>query len=75
MPVQPSGLTAAWSAAGRNAGDGTIAVELLEQVLPSVQGNITEAAERLQEWLAGTVITPRFRTPLEKRFTSTCIRS
>ena len=50
--------------------DGTIAVELLEQVLPSVQGNITEAAERLQEWLAGTVITPRFRTPLEKRLTS-----
>ena len=50
--------------------DGTIAVELLEQVLPCVQGNITEAAERLQEWLAGTVITPRFRTPLEKRLTS-----
>ena len=55
--------------------DGTIAVELLEQVLPSVQGNITaEPPSACMEWLAGTVITPRFRTPLEKRLTSTCIR-
>ena len=51
--------------------DGTIAVELLESVLPSVQGNIEKEALRLQEWLSGTVITPRFRTPLEKRLTST----
>ncbi len=51
--------------------DGTIAVELLEPLLSSVQGKISaEAAERLQEWLAGTVITSRFRTPLEKRLTS-----
>ena len=51
--------------------DGTIAVELLESVLPSVQGMIAAEAERLRRWLAGTVITPRFRTPLEKRLTST----
>ncbi|MCY4373296.1 MAG: winged helix DNA-binding domain-containing protein [Spirochaetaceae bacterium] len=51
--------------------DGTIAVELLESVLPSIQGTIAAEAERLRVWLAGTVITPRFRTPLEKRLTST----
>ncbi len=51
--------------------DGTIAVELLESVLPSIQGMIATEAERLRTWLAGTVITPRFRTPLERRLTST----
>ena len=51
--------------------DGTIAVELLDSVLPSVQGMVAAEAERLRAWLAGTVITPRFRTPLEKRLTST----
>ena len=50
--------------------DGTIAVELLEPVLPSVQGKIAAEADHLRAWLAGTVITPRFRTPLEKRLTS-----
>jgi hypothetical protein len=51
--------------------DGTIAVELLEPVLSSVQGKISAEADRLHAWLAGTVITPRIRTPLERRLTST----
>ena len=51
--------------------DGTIAVELPNPVPQNIQGMISSEAERLRAWLADTVITPRFRTPLEKRLTST----
>jgi hypothetical protein len=45
-------------------------VELLEPVAASAGDRITAEAARLEEWLAGTVVTPRFRTPLERRLAS-----
>ena len=51
--------------------DGRVAVELLEAVRPETQDRIAAQAERLSAWLAGTVVVPRFRTPLEKRLAST----
>ena len=51
--------------------DGRVVVELLEAVPPAARDRIEEEAERLRRWLAGTVIVPRFRTPLERRLTST----
>ena len=50
--------------------DGRVAVELLEPVAASASDRITAEAARLEEWLAGTVVTPRFRTPLERRLAS-----
>ena len=50
--------------------DGTVAVELLEPVDAAVRERIDVEAARLGEWLGGTVVTPRFRTPLEKRLAS-----
>ena len=50
--------------------DGRIVVELLEPVAASAGDRITAEAARLEEWLAGTVVTPRFRTPLERRLAS-----
>ena len=50
--------------------DGEVVIELLEPVAPDVQKKIHGEAERMHAWLAGTVITPRFRTPLEKRLTA-----
>lgn len=51
--------------------DGRVVVELLEAVPPAARDRIEAEAERLRRWLAGTVIVPRFRTPLERRLTST----
>jgi hypothetical protein len=50
--------------------DGRVVVKLLEPVTPPVRDRIDAEAARLQEWLAGTVAKPRFRTPLERRLTS-----
>ena len=50
--------------------DGTVAVELLEPVDAAMRERIDAEAANLSEWLDGTVVTPRFRTPLEKRLAS-----
>ena len=50
--------------------DGKVALQLLEPVAASGRDRIAGEATRLEEWLAGTVVTPRFRTPLERRLAS-----
>ena len=47
--------------------DGSVAVELLEGLTPEARARVSGEAERTQAWLGGTVVTPRFRTPLERR--------
>lgn len=47
--------------------DGEVAVELLEDVGAEHLGRLEAEAERLQAWLGEVRITPRFRTPLDKR--------
>lgn len=47
--------------------DGEVAVELLEKVGRSSAAMIDAKAAELTGWLDGVVVTPRFRTPLEKR--------
>ena len=47
--------------------DGRVAVELLEPVTPADRDRVAAAAAELEEWLSGTVVTPRFHTPLERR--------
>ena len=47
--------------------DGSVTVELLEGLPPEARARVAAEAERTQAWLAGTVVTPRFRTPLERR--------
>ena len=49
------------------APDGTIRTELLEAVDNPSRDAIDREAHRLEEWFGETRITPRFRTPLEKR--------
>jgi hypothetical protein len=48
-------------------GDGEIRVELLEPVAAKISAMVDEEAGRLREWFGDSRITPRFRTPLEKR--------
>ena len=50
--------------------EGGVVTELLEPVAASDRERIAAEAERLRRWLAGTVVTPRFRTPLERRLAS-----
>lgn len=50
--------------------DGSITVRLLDQVDPAGRHLIDTEAERLARWLDGTVVTPRFRTPLERQLTA-----
>jgi len=50
--------------------DGRVVWELLEKGLSGRQEQIEEKAEELQVWLSGHVVTPRFRTPLEKELAS-----
>ncbi|MGK5628963.1 winged helix DNA-binding domain-containing protein [Streptomyces sp. URMC 123] len=65
------GPTLWWN--GRIAGawatrpDGTIAWRLLDDIGRQGTTAIEEAAARLEALLAGTRVTPRFRTPLERR--------
>jgi hypothetical protein len=53
--------------AGRQ--DGEIAFRLLEDVGADAVSAIEAEAERLQSWLAGAKVTPRFATPLAKELT------
>ncbi|MET7424920.1 winged helix DNA-binding domain-containing protein [Dactylosporangium sp. NPDC005555] len=48
--------------------DGTIAVELLE---PAPTSEIRNAADQLAAWIGTVRVTPRFRTPLERRLAET----
>lgn len=50
--------------------DGEIAIELLEDVGAKTAGRIEVEAERLHDWLGEVRITPRFRTPLDKRLST-----
>ena len=47
--------------------DGSVTVELLERRPQEARARVTAEAERTQAWLGGTVVTPRFRTPLKRR--------
>lgn len=60
-----------WSQAGIVGGwaqtpDGSVVYRLLEPVDTATEDSVRETARALTEWLDGTVVTPRFRTPLEK---------
>ncbi len=46
--------------------DGEVLYRLLEDVDRDVAGSIDKRAHDLQTWLGGTVVTPRFRSPLDK---------
>ncbi len=46
--------------------DGSVAVELLAGVTAESRRRIASRARRLTDWFAGTVATPRFRTPTER---------
>jgi hypothetical protein len=50
--------------------DATVAVRLLETVGSEASGMIAEEADRLEAWLGGHVVIPRFRTPLEIELSS-----
>ena len=50
--------------------DGEVVTRLLEDVGKRAAGMIASEAAALTEWLDGTVVTPRFRTPLEKELSS-----
>ena len=47
--------------------DGDVAVELLEPVPKTGRAMIEARRAQLTAWLDGVVVTPRFRTPLERR--------
>ncbi|CAM3424482.1 winged helix DNA-binding domain-containing protein [Kibdelosporangium persicum] len=47
--------------------DGEVVVEVLEDVGNEVMAAIEAEAARLTGWLAGVRVTPRFRTPLERK--------
>jgi hypothetical protein len=46
--------------------DGTVEAELLADVDATTSRAVAREVGTLTEWLAGTVVTPRFRTPLER---------
>jgi hypothetical protein len=50
--------------------DGEVVTRLLEDVGKRAATMIASEAAALTEWLDGTVVTPRFRTPLEKKLSS-----
>ncbi len=50
--------------------DGRVSYEILVDVGGEALQAIAARASELQEWLGETVVTPRFRTPLEKRLVS-----
>ena len=47
--------------------DGSVMVELLEPVPAEARERIAAEAAQVEAWLGGTAVTPRFRTPLERR--------
>ncbi len=50
--------------------DGDVVVDLLDDVTKSDAVAIDREAHTLTEWIAGTRVTPRFRTPLEKELST-----
>ncbi len=54
---------------GQTPGGG-VAVELLEDIGREAAGAVEEAAATLGGWLGGVRVTPRFRTPLERRLSA-----
>jgi len=50
--------------------DGEVVTRLLEEVGKRAAARIESEAAALTQWLAGTVVTPRFRTPLERELSS-----
>lgn len=48
---------------------GSVAFRLLESVGREANKAIATDAAKLEEWIKGTKVTPRFRTPLEKELT------
>jgi hypothetical protein len=50
--------------------DGDVVFELLEDIGGEAERAVASRAERLAGWLEGSVIVPRFRTPLERRLAS-----
>lgn len=47
--------------------DGDIVFEIAQDIGKDTTAAITAEAARLQQWLAGVRVTPRFRTPLERQ--------
>lgn len=50
--------------------DGVVLHRLLEDVPPDSQRRVVEEAAARTAWLAGVVVVPRFRTPLERQLCS-----
>ncbi|MET1002724.1 MAG: winged helix DNA-binding domain-containing protein [Acidimicrobiia bacterium] len=50
--------------------DGEIAYELLEKVGTDAEAKVERAAKDLVGWLGAARVTPRFRTPLERRLST-----
>ncbi len=46
---------------------GSVVVELLEDVGSDASARIVDEAHRLESWLSGQVVIPRFRVPIERR--------
>jgi hypothetical protein len=51
---------------GQRKDDGRVAVRLLEDVGAEAAAAIDDEVERLDDWLGGTRVTPRFSTPLQR---------
>ena len=51
-------------------GDGEVVVERLADVNPPMVAMIDREAASLTDWLSGTRVTPRFRTPIEKELSA-----
>jgi hypothetical protein len=51
--------------------DGSVVFELLEAVDAATQKRVRAEAARLERWLAGARVKPRFRTPVEKALEAT----
>lgn len=49
---------------------GVVRTDVLEKISSSARKQVDANAEQLTEWLAGTPVTPRFRTPLERQLSS-----
>jgi hypothetical protein len=50
--------------------EGEVVLTLMEDIGGEAERAVAATAERLTDWLAGSVITPRFRTPLERQLAS-----
>ena len=50
--------------------DGGVVFRLMEDIGGEAERAVAAEAERLTGWLEGSVVTPRFRTPLERRLAS-----